>query len=76
MKELPEPPRTPHTDGASTAITSVVLVLASRDETLRGRMAKLLRRAPIGYPGFWLAALASLGECVDWTASLPEDPGI
>jgi hypothetical protein len=50
--------------------------LASRDETLRGRIARLLHRAPIGYPGFWLAALASLGEGVDWTAPLPEDPGI
>jgi len=50
--------------------------LASRDAALRGRIAKLLRRAPIGYPGFWLSALASLGEDVDWTAPLPEDPGI
>ena len=50
--------------------------LASRDPGLRGRMARIIRRAPIGYPGFWLAALASLGEGVDWTAPLPEEPGI
>ena len=50
--------------------------LASSDQTLRGRLAHLVRRAPIGYPSFWLAALASLGEDVDWTAPLPEDPGI
>ena len=50
--------------------------LASRDPGLRQRMARLVRRSPIGYPGFWLAALASLGEEVDWKAPLPEDPGI
>lgn len=50
--------------------------LASRDEVLRGRIAKVLRRAPIGYPGFWLATLAALGQPVDWTAPLPEDPGV
>ena len=50
--------------------------LASHDHGLRERAARLVRRAPIGYPGFWLAALAALGQDVDWTAPLPEDPGI
>ena len=50
--------------------------LASRDNGLRERVARLVHRAPIGYPGFWLAALASLGEEIDWKAPLPEDAGI
>lgn len=51
-------------------------LLASRDETLRGRIAKVLYRAPLGYPGFWLAALAALGHDVDWATRLPEDAGV
>jgi hypothetical protein len=54
----------------------VMYALASRDEALRGRIAKVLQRVPIGYPGFWRSALESLGEDVDWTAPLPEDSGI
>jgi len=54
----------------------VLYALASRDEGLRRRIAKVLRRAPIGYPGLWLSALDSLGEDVDWAAPLPEDPGV
>jgi hypothetical protein len=50
--------------------------LASRDHGLRERMARLVHRVPIGYPGFWLAALASLGEEADWKVPLPEDAGI
>ena len=50
--------------------------LFSREPGLRQRAARLVRRAPIGYPGFWLAALAALGQDVDWTAPLPDDPGI
>ena len=50
--------------------------LAASDDTLRGRIARVVSRVPIGFPGFWLAALASLGEEVDWTSRLPEDRGI
>jgi len=28
------------------------------------------------FPSFWLAALASLGEAIDWTLPLPQDDGI
>jgi hypothetical protein len=35
-----------------------------------------VRRVPLPYPGFWLAALSSLGEAIDWTAPLPVDRGI
>lgn len=28
------------------------------------------------FPGFWRAAMSSLGERVDWSAPLPNDPGI
>ena len=53
-----------------------VYALAFRDKRLRERLARLVRRVPIGYPGFWLAALASLGEEIDWKVPLPEDAGI
>ena len=49
---------------------------AAADATLRRRIRDVAQRVPIGYPGFWLAAVASLGEEVDWAAPLPEDPGI
>lgn len=40
------------------------------------RLLAIVRRVPLPYPRFWLAALASLGEAIDWAAVLPEDPGI
>jgi hypothetical protein len=43
---------------------------------LRRRIMGVVRRVPLPYPAFWLAALASLGEHVDWASPLPEDPGI
>jgi hypothetical protein len=50
--------------------------LASRDERLRRRILAVVYRVPLPYPAFWLAALASLGETIDWTARLPQDRGI
>lgn len=50
--------------------------LAKGDPTLRQRIHALLRRVPVGLPHFWLAALDSLGEPVDYAASPPEDIGI
>jgi hypothetical protein len=50
--------------------------LATADATLRRRILGLVRRVPLPYPFFWLAALASLGEPIDWTMPLPSDPGI
>jgi hypothetical protein len=50
--------------------------LAATDDFLRRRVLEIVRRVPLPYPRFWLAALASLGEAIDWTAKPPEDPGI
>jgi hypothetical protein len=50
--------------------------LARADEALRRRILAVVRRVPLPYPSFWLAALASLGEAIDWSVELPEDRGI
>lgn len=52
--------------------------LAREDSALRRRIARLVTTVPLPLPHFWLAALASLGEPVDFTAPLPsyEDGGI
>jgi hypothetical protein len=50
--------------------------LAARDAPLRRRILGVLRRVPLPYPGFWLAALASLGEEIDWKTPPPKDEGI
>ena len=47
--------------------------LASTDPGLRRRILDVVRRVPLPYPWFWLAALASLGEPIDWSGSLPKD---
>ena len=49
--------------------------LAADRKPLRRRLLAIVRRAPLPYPRFWLAALASLGEAIDWTEPLPEDRG-
>jgi hypothetical protein len=50
--------------------------LASADATLRRRILAVVRRVALPYPGFWLAALASLGEPIDWSMSSPKDDGM
>jgi hypothetical protein len=50
--------------------------LASTDADLRRRILGVVRRVPLPYPAFWLAALAGLGEAVDWSMSLPRDDGM
>jgi len=49
---------------------------ARSDAALRRRILQVLARVPLPFPGFWLAALASLGEVVDWDLAFPEDRGI
>ena len=49
--------------------------LASQDRDLRRRILGVILRVPLPYPTFWLAALASLGEPIDWTVPLPQDDG-
>jgi hypothetical protein len=50
--------------------------LAATDVALRHRISEVIRRVPLPFPGFWRAALASLGEPIDWTVPLPEDHGV
>lgn len=50
--------------------------LSSADPALRRRILGIIRRVPLPFPGFWLAALVSLGEAIDWSARLPMDDGL
>ena len=50
--------------------------LASGDPALRHRILEVVRRVALPYSGFWLAALASLGEAIDWTGNTPRDDGM
>jgi hypothetical protein len=49
--------------------------LAAGDERLRRRILSVVHRVELPYPAFWRAALAGLGEPIDWTIPLPEDGG-
>ena len=44
-------------------------------QRLRHRLLEVIYGVPIGFPHSWLAALASLGESVDWTLAVPEQEG-
>jgi len=50
--------------------------IAAADPLLRTRIRGVVRRVPLPFPSFWLAALASLGERIDWQMSLPQDCGV
>ena len=53
-------------------------LMGARDEhahRLRARAHATLLRVPVGRPHFWLAALASLGEAIDWTQEPALDSG-
>jgi hypothetical protein len=50
--------------------------LAADDPQLRRRILAVVGRVPLPFPGFWRAAMSSLGEHVDWSHPLPADPGI
>lgn len=45
--------------------------IAQTDVGLRRRMARVIREVPLGLPHFWMAALASLGEEVDFDMPVP-----
>ena len=49
--------------------------LAAADPFLRVRIGKVVQSVAIGFPGFWRATLASLGEPVDWDRPLPREVG-
>ena len=46
--------------------------LAATDVTLRARIKRIVSTVPTPLPRFWLAALAGLGEVVDFDAPLPD----
>jgi hypothetical protein len=46
--------------------------LAADDADLRARIRRVILAVPVPAPRFWLAALASLGEPVDFDAPLPD----
>jgi hypothetical protein len=50
--------------------------LASKDVSLRRKIHGVVRRVPLPFPCFWLAALASLGEPIDWSVAVPRDDGM
>lgn len=46
--------------------------LAGADAQLRARIRRLVLTVPLPLPRFWLAALASLGDPVDYDAPVPD----
>ena len=46
--------------------------LAHVDTQLRARIRRLVGTVPLPLPHFWLAALASLGDPVDFDAPVPD----
>ena len=46
--------------------------LAHGDAQLRARIRRLALTVPLPFPHFWLAALASLGDPVDFDAPVPD----
>lgn len=46
--------------------------MARTDARLRARIKRIVLTVPLPLPRFWLAALASLGESVDWSAPVPD----
>lgn len=63
-------------DRGDLAAWRELYALATRDAALRRRILAVVRRVPLPYPAFWLAALASVGETIDWSVPLPRDEGM
>ena len=63
-------------DRGDLAAWEELYALAAGDADLRRRILGVVHRVPLPYPAFWLAALASLGETIDWAVPLPRDEGI
>ncbi len=63
-------------DRGSVEDWAVLRDLALVDAALRSRMREVVERVEIGFPGFWLALLASMGEPVDWNRPLPKDQSL
>lgn len=64
-------------DRGSMADWREIYRLARTDPALRRRIAHAVKCVPLPLPHFWLAALASLGESVDWNVVPPAyDDGV
>jgi hypothetical protein len=63
-------------DRGDLAAWRELYALAASDPRLRRRILGVVSRVPLPYPCFWRAAMASLGEAVDWSETVPSDPGI
>lgn len=59
-------------DRGEVAAWRELYTLAQVDAVLRDRIGRLVRTVPIAQPHFWLAALAALGENVDFDAPVPD----
>ncbi|MBI4474323.1 MAG: hypothetical protein HY646_16760 [Acidobacteria bacterium] len=46
--------------------------MAKTDNHLRIRIKRIVTSLPVSLPHFWLAALATLGESIDWHAAVPD----
>jgi hypothetical protein len=46
--------------------------LAGGDARLRSRIKQIVLTVPVPLPHFWLAALANLGEPIDWNVKVPD----
>lgn len=59
-------------DRGDMADWRALYALAKTNARLRSRIKRIVLNVPLPLPHFWLAALASLGEPVDWNAQLPD----
>ena len=59
-------------DRGEMASWRVLYDLARNDSRLRARIKSILLTVPLPLPHFWMAALANLGEPVDFGAHLPD----
>ncbi len=62
-------------DRGDLAAWRELYALAAKDPHLRRRILVVVERVPLPFPAYWRAAMASLGERVDWSAPPPADPG-
>ena len=46
--------------------------MARADAELRARIHRIVLTVPVTLPHFWLAALGSLGQAVDYSAPVPD----
>lgn len=59
-------------DRGEMAAWRALYALARTDGHLRARIKSIVLTTPLPLPRFWLAALASLGEPVDFDARVPD----